>query len=382
MWVGSVVGGMPSRRLARWKTSGITSRVGPNASWYSAHPPPRAARAGVVHGLDRREAPLGRRLHREAIVRLQRRSDRLGSSAVLIRRLHPGALDLDLGILETVVGCVDGAHGSKSTWVILDLELSAATTDWPQLRDTAMAAEAAGVGAVWVFDHLSGSVLQGDRMLECFTLLGALAASTTTIGLGSMVANVANRHPAVLATSAASVQAISNGRLLLGIGAGAAPGSTWSCEHDAIELPLRPRVADRHAAVETHSICSTLWSPDRDSATRGSRSQTPDRRSSSGSAVNPSPRSPAVAPTASTCVPSMQTPDLLAAATAARALADPVGARPWTVTASVPFDEGLFDPEQPERKRMAELGVDRLVVVCLEPPPADLFRRPNRAFRT
>ena len=75
-------------------------------------------------------------------------------------------------------------------------------------------------------------------------------------------------------------------------------------------------------------------------------------------------------------------PDLLAAATAARALADPVGARPWTVTASVPFDEGLFDPEQPERKRMAELGVDRLVVVCLEPPPADLFRRPNRAFRT
>ena len=87
-------------------------------------------------------------------------------------------------------------------------------------------------------------------MLECFTLLGALAASTTTIGLGSMVANVANRHPAVLATSAASVHAISNGRLLLGIGAGAAPGSTWSREHDAIELPLRPRVADRHAAVE------------------------------------------------------------------------------------------------------------------------------------
>ena len=267
--------------------------------------------------------------------------------------------------------------------MILDLELNAATTDWAQLRDTAAAAEAAGVGAVWVFDHLSGSVLRGDRMLECFTLLGALAASTTSIGLGSMVANVANRHPGVLATSAASVQAISNGRLLFGIGAGAAPGSTWSREHDAIELPLLRRMADRHAAVEhALDLFDALWSADRDPRYAGFPVA--------------EPRPPIIVGVSSEPLAELagrrgdginvraehaNAPDLLAAATEARAVADPSGARPWTVTASIFFEDGLFDPEHPERTRMASLGVDRLVVVCLDPPPPDLFSRAGRSWR-
>ena len=267
--------------------------------------------------------------------------------------------------------------------MILDLELNAATTDWAQLRDTAAAAEAAGVGAVWVFDHLSGSVLRGDRMLECFTLLGALAASTTSIGLGSMVANVANRHPGVLATSAASVQAISNGRLLFGIGAGAAPGSKWSREHDAIDLPLLRRMADRHAAVEDAlDLFDALWSADRDPRYAGFPVAEPRPRIIVGVSSEPlaelaGRRGDGINVRAEHA----NAPDLLAAATAARAVADPSGARPWTVTASIFFDDGLFDPEHPERKRMASLGVDRLVVVCLDPPPPDLFSRAGRSWR-
>jgi alkanesulfonate monooxygenase SsuD/methylene tetrahydromethanopterin reductase-like flavin-dependent oxidoreductase (luciferase family) len=80
-------------------------------------------------------------------------------------------------------------------------------------------------------------------------LLGALAATTTTIGLGTLVANVANRHPAVLAAAASSVQRISDGRVTLGLGAGTSPNSKWSEEQQVRDIPLKSDIADRHAAV-------------------------------------------------------------------------------------------------------------------------------------
>jgi alkanesulfonate monooxygenase SsuD/methylene tetrahydromethanopterin reductase-like flavin-dependent oxidoreductase (luciferase family) len=111
-------------------------------------------------------------------------------------------------------------------------------------------AEAEGYDTTWVFDHFDGATIRGDRpMLECFTLLGAMAEATTTIGLGALVANVANRHPAVLAAAAHSVQRISGGRLRLGIGAGTAPASRWAREHHDRGIPLHAAMADRHAAV-------------------------------------------------------------------------------------------------------------------------------------
>ena len=109
----------------------------------------------------------------------------------------------------------------------IDIQFSPAANDWPALRDAVLRAEADGYDTTWVFDHFDGAMIQGDRpMLECFTLLGALAAATTTIGLGPLVANVANRHPAVLAAAASSVQRISGGRLVLGLGARRVSG--WS----------------------------------------------------------------------------------------------------------------------------------------------------------
>jgi alkanesulfonate monooxygenase SsuD/methylene tetrahydromethanopterin reductase-like flavin-dependent oxidoreductase (luciferase family) len=132
----------------------------------------------------------------------------------------------------------------------IDIQFSPATNDWPVLRDAVLRAEAEGYDTTWVFDHFDGAMLEGDRpMLECFTLLGALAASTSTIGLGTLVANVANRHPAVLAAAASSAQRISNGRLTLGLGAGTSPASEWSAEHAARGIPLHVDIADRHAAV-------------------------------------------------------------------------------------------------------------------------------------
>ena len=105
-----------------------------------------------------------------------------------------------------------------------------------------------GYDTVWMLDHLSGEVFGGDRMLECWTLVGALAAATTTIGLGTMVANAANRPPAVLAAAAASAQEISAGRFHLGVGAGSAPGTRWAKEHEVTGMELEPGQSVRRQA--------------------------------------------------------------------------------------------------------------------------------------
>lgn len=135
--------------------------------------------------------------------------------------------------------------------MLIDIQFSSAHNDWSQLRDSVLQAESDGYDTTWVFDHFDGrALLGGDRDgLECFALLGALASITSTIGIGSLVANVANRHPAVLAASAATVQLISGGRLRLGIGAGAAPGTRWAREHDDRGIELLADISDRHAAV-------------------------------------------------------------------------------------------------------------------------------------
>ena len=140
--------------------------------------------------------------------------------------------------------------GRPASDVKIDIQYSSGANDWPVLRDAVVRAEDDGYDTTWVFDHFDGAMLQGDRpVLECFTLLGALAAATTAIGLGTLVANVANRHPAVLAAAASSVQRISGGRLTLGLGAGTSPNSKWSSEHASRGIELKPGIADRHAAV-------------------------------------------------------------------------------------------------------------------------------------
>jgi alkanesulfonate monooxygenase SsuD/methylene tetrahydromethanopterin reductase-like flavin-dependent oxidoreductase (luciferase family) len=134
--------------------------------------------------------------------------------------------------------------------VIVDIQFNPGNNDWPVLRDAVLRAEAEGYDTTWVFDHFDGAMLSGDRpVLECFTLLGALAAVTTSIRLGTLVANVANRHPAVLAAAAASVHRISGSRFTLGIGAGAAPGTNFAREHERLGIPLHDNIARRHHAV-------------------------------------------------------------------------------------------------------------------------------------
>lgn len=93
---------------------------------------------------------------------------------------------------------------------------------WPEVRDVARHAEAVGLDAAWVCDHLlsepPGQPVEG--IAEGWTLLSALAASTGRLTLGTLVTPTVLRHPALLAKMATGVDGISDGRLVLGLGAG------------------------------------------------------------------------------------------------------------------------------------------------------------------
>lgn len=149
--------------------------------------------------------------------------------------------------------------------MIFDLQINPGVAPWPVLCDAARAAEDAGFAALWTIDHLQGSVMGAPDMPECFTLLGALAAATSTIDLGPLVVNVGNRHPGLLANAAATVQAISNGRLLLGLGAGGGPTGSAASERLALGLAAPATIAERHAVLEhTLDVLDAMWSPGRD----------------------------------------------------------------------------------------------------------------------
>ena len=88
--------------------------------------------------------------------------------------------------------------------------------------ELACAAEAAGFSQVTVMDHLyqiRGVGPETDPMLEAYTTLGALAARTSKVRLGTMVTGVTYRNPAMLAKQITTLDVISHGRAMLGIGA-------------------------------------------------------------------------------------------------------------------------------------------------------------------
>ena len=241
---------------------------------------------------------------------------------------------------------------------VLDVQFNPATTRWPDVRERAQAAEEAGYGAVWAFDHLAGAMLRGDTMLEAFTLLGALAASTTSIELGTMVANVNHRTPALLAVAAATLEAIGERQIHVGLGAGAAPDSRWSAEMRAIGQPVAATVAERHARVETTlDVFDTMFDPGRDDAL--ATFPLPRHRPTVLLGVN----GPSLAALAGRRANGVNVgwdhprrDELFAIALAERA-----ERRGFMVTTWTPWAPELLDPDHPTRVAMADL--DRVVLV-------------------
>jgi alkanesulfonate monooxygenase SsuD/methylene tetrahydromethanopterin reductase-like flavin-dependent oxidoreductase (luciferase family) len=120
--------------------------------------------------------------------------------------------------------------------------------------ESARRLDAAGYQGVWAWDHFVG---QGDRtvpVVEGWTILAMAAAATQRVTVGTFVANVMNRHPAVLARMASTLQIASDGRLVLGIGIGGAPK-----EHAAYGIDF-PEAKERAARLEEAiGVIRALW---------------------------------------------------------------------------------------------------------------------------
>lgn len=267
--------------------------------------------------------------------------------------------------------------------MILDIQLSPAVEPWASIRDGVAAAEVAGFDTAWVFDHFTGHVLRGHSMLECFTLLGAMAASTTTIGLGTLVVNVANRNPGVMAMCAASVQEISAGRLTLGLGAGPAPGTAWSWEHRDLGLQIEPTIATRHLRLaRALDELDRLWDPDRPEELAGY--------------PLPRPRPPVIVGVNSVPLARLaaertdginvrwnheQLDELIEAAVDARRVSNRADVA-MSLSVWTPWDERLADPDHPQRRRWHELGINRLVLQCADGHDTAAIERVGREFRS
>lgn len=77
------------------------------------------------------------------------------------------------------------------------------------MRAAAVAAAEAGFSGLWTWDHLVGSLHHAASVLESWTLLAGLASVVEDLAIGPLVLNVANRHPVLVATQAATLQEMS-----------------------------------------------------------------------------------------------------------------------------------------------------------------------------
>ncbi len=131
-----------------------------------------------------------------------------------------------------------------------------------EVLDLARLADAEGWYGLWYADHYmpntgSTEVRPGD-MHECWAVLAAVAAVTEHIRIGSLVAPTSVHHPAVLANRASTIDHLSNGRLVLGIGAG------WQInEHHAYGIELEPPKARVDRFEEAIQIIRSLCTDER-----------------------------------------------------------------------------------------------------------------------
>jgi probable F420-dependent oxidoreductase len=116
------------------------------------------------------------------------------------------------------------------------------------MRDRALRAEEAGYDSIWVYDHLLYRPDDSNATFgiwEGWTVLSALAAVTNRVELGTLVLCNQFRNPAIVAKMAHTLDEVSGGRLILGIGAG------WNqAEFDAFGIPFDNRVARLEEALQ------------------------------------------------------------------------------------------------------------------------------------
>ena len=258
-----------------------------------------------------------------------------------------------------------------------DLLLIPMGARYREMREAAIAAEEAGFDGLWTWDHLRDPDRGArSRVPESWTVLAALAEATRRIALGPLVLNVSSRHPGLLANMAATLQEISGGRLLLGLGAGAHRRLPYAVEHEALGIAVEPDRIRAERVAEAAQVLRRLWSGD-ESTFAGSHFRL-DRPSGF---LRPDPAPPIIvggfgprmAAIAGRYGDGFNTQaghprlaELVQTAREAHAEAGHDPAR-FIVTVFGGFRDSYLDPAASARSALERLGVER-VILLLEPP--------------
>jgi F420-dependent oxidoreductase-like protein len=142
----------------------------------------------------------------------------------------------------------------------------------PLLSSWARRADEAGLDSLWTMDHFFQIPISGQPpeapLLEAYAVLAFLAAETKRIRLGTMVTCVAYRHPGVLIKAVTSIDVLSGGRVIFGVGAGAPfnelpPGrSPRDFEAFGLGIPFPPLAERFERLEEVLRIAVQMWSGD------------------------------------------------------------------------------------------------------------------------
>ena len=128
------------------------------------------------------------------------------------------------------------------------------------IAETARVAEAGGFDQFTVMDHwfqMEAMAPASEPMLEAYTTLGFVAAQTSRMRLGPLVVGVTYRHPGLLVKTATTLDVLSGGRSMLGIGA-----AWYEREHHGLGVPY-PAISERFERLEeTLQIARQMWSDD------------------------------------------------------------------------------------------------------------------------
>jgi F420-dependent oxidoreductase-like protein len=127
--------------------------------------------------------------------------------------------------------------------------------NWERWIRISQQVEGLGLDSLWRSDHFFSVMARGERdSLECWTSLTELATRVRRIRFGPLVSPMTFRHPALLARMAAAVDGLSNGRLVLGVGAG------WNeAEHAAYGITLPPMKERMDRLEEGIQVIKALW---------------------------------------------------------------------------------------------------------------------------
>ncbi len=123
-------------------------------------------------------------------------------------------------------------------------------------------AEDVGYSSIWLMDHIFQIPPIGSahmEMLEAYTALGFVAAHTKTATLGTMVTGVTYRNPGMLCKQVSTLDVLSGGRAVLGIGA-----AWFDREHKAMGIPFPPLKERFERLEETILICKQMWASKQD----------------------------------------------------------------------------------------------------------------------